>query len=85
MTSKKNNIKMDKYAVVDVERCKPEKCGSCKAADACPHNIMEQETPNEVPVLWSTIACVGCGRCIDSCPVNIDIIDVVTRAGEVKP
>lgn len=31
------------------------------------------------------IACVGCGRCIDNCPVNIDIIDVVNRAGEVKP
>ncbi len=40
---------------------------------------------NYYPKNFEVIACVGCGRCIDSCPVNIDIIDVVTRAGEVKP
>lgn len=40
---------------------------------------------NYYPKNFDVIACVGCGRCIDSCPVNIDIIDVVTRAGEVKP
>jgi NAD-dependent dihydropyrimidine dehydrogenase PreA subunit len=33
---------MDKYAVVDSERCKQERCGSCTAAEVCPHNIMEQ-------------------------------------------
>jgi ferredoxin len=40
---------------------------------------------NYYPKNLDVIACVGCGRCIDNCPVNIDIIDVVTRAGEVKP
>ena len=40
---------------------------------------------NYFPKNLDVIACVGCGRCIDACPVNIDIIDVVTRAGEVKP
>jgi len=40
---------------------------------------------NYYPKNYDVIACVGCGRCIDLCPVNIDIIDVVTRAGEVKP
>ncbi|MCK5409088.1 MAG: 4Fe-4S dicluster domain-containing protein [Candidatus Heimdallarchaeota archaeon] len=25
------------------------------------------------------IACTGCGRCIDYCPVNIDIIDVIDK------
>ena len=39
---------------------------------------------NYYPKNYDVIACVGCGRCIDKCPVNIDIIDVVTRAGEVK-
>jgi ferredoxin len=39
---------------------------------------------NYYPKNLNFIACVGCGRCIDNCPVNIDIIDVVTRAGEVK-
>jgi ferredoxin len=40
---------------------------------------------NYFPKNSDVIACVGCGRCIGNCPVNIDIIDVVTRAGEVKP
>ncbi len=39
---------------------------------------------NYFPKNLDVIACVGCGRCIGNCPVNIDIIDVVTRAGEVK-
>jgi ferredoxin len=39
---------------------------------------------NYFPKNLNVIACVGCGRCIGNCPVNIDIIDVVTRAGEVK-
>ncbi|MBU0497115.1 MAG: 4Fe-4S dicluster domain-containing protein [Candidatus Thermoplasmatota archaeon] len=39
---------------------------------------------NYYPKNFDIIACVGCGRCIDLCPVNIDIIDVVTKAGEVK-
>ena len=37
------------------------------------------------PKNFDTIACVGCGRCIDMCPVNIDIIDVVAKAGGLKP
>lgn len=40
---------------------------------------------NYYPKNHQMIACVGCGRCIDNCPVNIDIIDVITKAGEVKP
>jgi ferredoxin len=39
---------------------------------------------NYFPKNFDIIACVGCGRCIENCPVNIDIIDVVTRASEVK-
>lgn len=39
---------------------------------------------NYYPKNYDIIACVGCGRCIDNCPVNIDIIDVVTKAKEVK-
>ncbi len=29
-------------------------------------------------------ACTGCGRCIEFCPVNIDIIDVIAKVREVK-
>ena len=25
--------------------------------------------------------CVGCGRCVDECPVNVDIIDIVSEIG----
>lgn len=39
---------------------------------------------NYYPKNYSVIACVGCGRCISDCPVNIDIIDVIDQAMEVK-
>ncbi len=39
---------------------------------------------NYYPKNYNIIACVGCGRCINDCPVNIDIIDVIDQAGEVK-
>jgi ferredoxin len=29
------------------------------------------------PEKYKTVACTGCGRCIDSCPVNIDITEVL--------
>ena len=39
---------------------------------------------NYYPKNYNVIACVGCGRCISDCPVNIDIIDVIDQAREVK-
>jgi len=38
---------------------------------------------NYFPKNYDMIACVGCGRCIDTCPVNIDIIDVINKVREV--
>jgi ferredoxin len=29
------------------------------------------------------LGCVGCGRCIDNCPVNIDIIELADGIKEV--
>jgi ferredoxin len=40
---------------------------------------------NYFPHNCDVIACVGCGRCIAVCPVNIDIIDVINSAWEVHP
>lgn len=40
---------------------------------------------NYFPKNCDVIACVGCGRCIEVCPVNIDIIDVVNKTKEVTP
>jgi len=39
---------------------------------------------NYYPKNYDIIACVGCGRCINNCPVNIDIIDVISKAREIK-
>lgn len=36
------------------------------------------------PKTWDVMGCVGCGRCIAVCPVNIDIITVINTAQEVK-
>jgi sulfhydrogenase subunit beta (sulfur reductase) len=35
--------------------------------------------------LRENIACTGCGRCIDACPVNIDITEVLQHVMEVHP
>ena len=29
------------------------------------------------PEQYGTLACTGCGRCIDACPVNIDIVEIL--------
>ena len=34
------------------------------------------------PENFEVIACVGCGRCIDACPVNIDIISIISSVKE---
>ena len=39
---------------------------------------------NYYPKNYGVIACVGCGRCINDCPVNIDIIDVIDKVKGVK-
>ena len=31
------------------------------------------------PKKYGEIACVGCGRCVTHCPVNIDIVDVLRQ------
>jgi ferredoxin len=37
------------------------------------------------PEQYGPEACTGCGRCIDSCPVNIDITEVLQHVMEVTP
>jgi len=39
---------------------------------------------NYFPKNNQVFGCVGCGRCITECPVNIDIIEIVNQAREVK-
>ncbi len=36
------------------------------------------------PTNENIVGCTGCGRCIDYCSVNIDIIDIINEVGEAK-
>lgn len=40
---------------------------------------------NYFPKNTHMFGCVGCGRCISECPVNIDIIEIINKAREVRP
>jgi ferredoxin len=33
---------------------------------------------------FGAYSCVGCGRCISLCPVNIDLIDYLSRVKELE-
>jgi len=36
------------------------------------------------PTKFDVIACVGCGRCINYCPVNIDILDILEKSKQAE-
>jgi ferredoxin len=36
------------------------------------------------PLDFGTVACVGCGRCIDVCPVGVDITEMLAEMAELK-
>ena len=58
-----------KMALVDYKKCHPEKCkdGICVAALACPHKLLKQESPYDIPMTDPSI-CRGCGDCVRACP-----------------
>ncbi len=60
-----------KMALVDFPKCQPERCGgiTCAAAEACPHKLLKQEHPDEVPMTTSA-SCRGCADCVRACPLN---------------
>ena len=65
---------MRKNALVDPAKCRPFACAAsgraCPSAAACTHNLLEQEEPDEAPMLLSAVACVGCGKCATVCPAG---------------
>ncbi len=36
------------------------------------------------PDVFGALGCVGCGRCIDSCPAGIDILEVIRKVDELS-
>jgi ferredoxin len=30
------------------------------------------------------VACVGCGRCIDKCPVNVDLVEILHDLADLQ-
>ncbi len=59
----------NKTALVDYNRCQPEKCegGLCKAAQACRYKLLKQEKLSEIP-MTDPFICRGCGDCVRACP-----------------
>ena len=58
-----------KIALVDFNRCHPEKCdrGVCAAAAACTRKLLRQEAPYEIPMPDPSL-CRGCADCVRACP-----------------
>ena len=59
-------------ASVDYMKCLPENCegGICTASRACTHKVLMQPDPYEMPML-NPLNCLGCGDCIEACPLNV--------------
>ena len=60
-----------KMAVVDYNKCRPEQCdsGTCAAALACPHKLLQQEAAYGIPMPDPSI-CKDCARCVLACPLG---------------
>jgi sulfhydrogenase subunit beta (sulfur reductase) len=64
---------------------------SCQASGYNPRAIQMNRVRNRIYHKFNyllknnkILGCVGCGRCIDECPVHIDIVEIIENAREVK-
>ena len=60
-----------KVALVDFEKCRPDKCdkGICAAVQVCTHKLVKQEVPDDMPMFHPS-TCKGCGECVRACPLK---------------
>ena len=60
-----------KVALVHFDKCQPGKCkeGKCAAMLACPHKLIKQEAPGDIPMFHPS-SCQGCGECVRACPMK---------------
>ncbi|MBN1368166.1 MAG: 4Fe-4S binding protein [Dehalococcoidales bacterium] len=67
-----------KMALVDFGKCNPDMCesGICAAVEACPHKLLKQEVPGDIPMTNPSL-CRGCGTCAQACPAKA--IKIVTQ------
>jgi translation initiation factor RLI1 len=56
-----------KMALVDFNKCRPEECGVCPAAEACSYKLLKQEVSAEAPMTDPSL-CRGCADCVRACP-----------------
>lgn len=61
-----------KVAMVDYQKCHPEKCdhGVCVAALECEYENLIQERSYEVPEIDPAKWCHGCAKCAKGCPLK---------------
>jgi translation initiation factor RLI1 len=69
---------LQKVALVDFSKCRPEDCNSgvCAAAQACSRKRLKQETPREIP-MPDPFLCRGCGDCVRACPLKAITITTI--------
>jgi ferredoxin-type protein NapG len=64
-------------AGIDVDTCITSPSNPCtKCADKCPEDIQAIKTGMNGWVMVSSYLCVGCGQCVDTCPVNPSAIRI---------
>lgn len=67
-------ITLKKYLDIDYKKCDPAKCDPqgriCEAAKSCTKKLLVQEEAGDGPILFSSNACIGCGKCARACPYN---------------